>query len=261
MNILEKICEAKKEHITRQRAARPLAGLKSALADMPSASPRFINAIRHDKDISLIAEIKKASPSAGLIRTGFDPAGIARQYEESGASCLSVLTDTPSFQGKDEYIAHVKAVSQLPVLRKDFIVDLYQVYETKALGADCLLLIMAALSDSQAAEFYQAAQELGLDVLVEIHDAPELERALRFTPAMIGINSRDLKTLDVNLKNAHALAGMLPDNIIKVAESGIKTHDDVRNLAEKGFDAILVGESLMRQDDIGRAVKTLLGKS
>lgn len=250
-----------KEHVARQKAARPLAGLKSALAGMPPAPPHFISAIRNDADISLIAEIKKASPSAGLIRTGFDPATIARQYEESGASCLSVLTDTPSFQGKDEYIAHVKAVSQLPVLRKDFIVDLYQVYETKALGADCLLLIMAALSDSQAAEFYQAAQELELDVLVEIHDAHELERALRFAPAMIGINSRDLKTLEVNLQNAHALAGMLPEHTIKVAESGIKTRDDVKGLAEKGFDAILVGESLMRHDNIGLAVRTLLGKS
>lgn len=261
MNVLEKICERKKEYVARQRAARPLAALKSALDDMAPAAPGFVRAIRDNPDIALIAEIKKASPSAGIIRPDFDPATIARQYEQAGAACLSVLTDTPSFQGRNEYIACVKAVTALPVLRKDFIVDLYQIYETKALGADCLLLIMAALSDAQAAEFYQAAKETGLDVLVETHDAEEVERALQLKPDMVGINSRNLKTLEVDLGGALKFAGALPDDIIKVAESGIKSHDNVKTLSDSGFDAILVGESLMKERDIEKAARTLLGKA
>lgn len=261
MNILEQICEDKKTHIEKRKAACPLSDLKAQLADTERAAPRFIESIKNDPQISLIAEIKKASPSAGVIRADFDPASLAVKYQNAGASCLSVLTDEPYFQGHDDYIAAVKAACPLPALRKDFIIDAYQVYETKALGADCLLLIMAALSDDQAGEFYNIAKEIGLDVLFEVHDDGELSRTLRLSPKMMGINSRNLKTLEVNLQRALDMAQNLPADIVRVAESGIKTPEDVALLTHAGFDAMLVGESLMKQDDLESATKTLLRRA
>lgn len=261
MNILEQICEDKKGHVAQRKAACSLQDLKTRLADMNLPAPHFIENIKAESGISLIAEIKKASPSAGVIRPDFDPANLAVQYNNAGATCLSVLTDEPYFQGHDNYINAVREVCPLPILRKDFIIDPYQVYETKALGADCILLIMAALTDDQAEEYYGTAKEIDLDVLFEVHDNEELDRALRLKPQMMGINSRNLKTLEVNLQRALDMAESLPADIIRVAESGIKTPEDIAPLTHAGFNAMLVGESLMKQDDLESAVKTLLRRA
>lgn len=221
----------------------------------------FVNALRA-KEVAglsaLIAEIKKASPSVGIIREDFDPAELAQAYKEGGAACLSILTDEPYFQGKTEYLLAGRAACDLPVLRKDFIVDIYQVYETRAMGADCMLLIMAALDDAQVKDFYALATELRLDVLFEVHDREELDRALKLDPQMVGVNSRDLKTLKVDLNTALDIAAVMPAGILRVAESGIHSHEDLKRLQAAGFPAFLVGESLMRQQDVTAATKALL---
>jgi len=238
------------------RKENPIALLQDQIAK--AEKPRgFINALRKHSAPAIIAEIKKASPSQGVIRKDFDPAAIAETYEANGAACISVLTDEPHFQGRDEYLAEVKAAAKLPVLRKDFMIDAYQIYESRALGADCVLLIMAALSDEQALEFQDTAIRLGMDVLVEIHDEPELRRALNLAPAMIGINNRDLKTLKVDIQTSHQLGKLIPANILKVAESGISTAENILSLQAVGFGAFLIGESMMRQDDIGAALRKL----
>lgn len=258
MSILQEICDRKRVHIQERQDRITIDCLKEKIKKS-SSSHCFLKKIKENDHVALIAEIKKASPSGGVIRSDFEPAALAEIYEESGASCLSVLTDEPYFQGQDSYIGAVKQVVSLPVLRKDFIVDPYQIYETKALGADCLLLIMAALSDDEATAFHALAQELGLDVLVEVHDRAELERALKIKGvAMIGINNRNLKTLEVNINTALELAEHIPAGIVSVGESGIKTRDDVKALESKGFDAMLVGESLMRQADLAAATRSLL---
>jgi indole-3-glycerol phosphate synthase len=258
---LKDICAAKREHIAKQKKAVPESAL---FENIKRVSPPlgFLQALQKkssDGHIALIAEIKKASPSGGVIRADFDPAALARAYENAGAACLSVLTDIPYFQGDDRYLQHVCAASDLPVLRKDFMLDPYQVIESRALGADCILLIMAALTDAEAKTLYAAAAELRMDVLVEVHDAAELERALALNPALIGINNRNLKTLKTDLAVSETLAKNLPGHILAVCESGIRRHSDIQRLQKSGFSCFLVGESLMREADVEQATKTLLG--
>ncbi len=256
-SVLEKICDDKKDHVAKQKALKSLADIE-ALAKTQEAPRGFISAL-NKKNPALIAEVKKASPSKGIIREDFDPVAIAKSYESAGAACLSVLTDKPYFQGTDDYFTAVKESVVLPMLRKDFMVDPYQIIESRALGADCILLIMAHLSDLQAQEFYALANDFGMDALFEVHDADELERALALNPKMVGVNNRNLKTLDVNLQTGLDIAQEMPANILKVAESGLHNNDDIKTFQSAGFAAFLVGESLMRQGDIEEATRALLG--
>ncbi len=263
MNTLDKICEDKRAHINRNEHFIPQVVLEER-AKLQTSPLGFCNAIRAKRDIkqpALIAEVKKASPSKGIIRADFDPVQIASAYQSTGATCLSVLTDQPYFKGTDEDLEAVKNHAHIPVIRKDFMLTPYQIFESRALGADCILLIMAALDDTTAKILYASATDLGMDVLIEIHDEAELERALKLDPMMIGVNSRNLKTLEVNLQTAFSLVQKIPASIIRVAESGISTYAQLKSLFEAGYDAFLVGESLMKEDDISMAVRKLLGKA
>jgi indole-3-glycerol phosphate synthase len=259
-DVLARICDDKREHIARRRAARPLADLMIAAK---TASPvrgfadRLAAAVASGR-YGLIAEIKRASPSKGLIRADFDPPALARAYQQGGATCLSVLTDEPYFQGRDEYLAAAREAVDLPVLRKDFMLDPYQIVESRALGADCVLLIMAALEDDHAAELAAVAREQSLDVLVEVHDEAELDRALRVDARLIGVNNRNLKTLQVDLAVTERLAPRLPADRLLVAESGLYTPEDLARMHRVGASIFLVGESLMRQDDVAAATRALL---
>lgn len=259
MNTLEEICERKRAHVRDRKSYYSLDDLKYKIAEKPLPCG-FLCKLMMAEGPALIAEVKKASPSKGVIREDFDPVSIAKAYKEAGASCLSVLTDEPYFQGRDEYLTLIKEELNIPVLRKDFIVDIYQIYESRALGADCILLIMAALSDSEARRFYETALDLRMDILVEVHDLPELERALRLDPMMIGVNNRNLKTLEVNVDTSFDLALRLPSSAFKISESGIGSHDTLKRLHAVGYRGFLVGESLMRETDIGLATRTLLGR-
>jgi len=235
-DVLTQICADKRLHVAHQKDQIPLSILRQQIEAAP-ACRGFIAALTAQKaagKFGLIAEVKKASPSKGLIRDDFDPAKLAALYQEAGASCVSVLTDTPYFMGTDDDFRHARAACSLPMIRKDFTIDPYQVYETRAMGADCLLLIMAALTDDQAKTLYDLAIELGLDVLVEVHDADEAERALKLTPRMIGINNRNLKTLEVNINTSCQIAPTLPPDILCVGESGLNSRGDLDRLAQAG---------------------------
>lgn len=259
-DILAEICDRKRMHIAEQKTLVSESQLTDGLRGV-SAPRGFISALKTSIDrgqYGFICEIKKASPSKGLIRPeGFDPASLASAYEAGGASCLSVLTDEPYFQGRDRYLAEARGACSLPVLRKDFMIDPYQVLESRSLGADCILLIMAALEDDLAAELESTAMKLGMDVLIEVHNPVELERALRLTSPLIGINNRNLKTMDVSLENTLQLVPNLPASKIAVAESGLRTVGDLADCAAVGAQCFLIGETFMRQDDVTQAVKAL----
>lgn len=259
-DILQRICSDKLLYVERQKKNMPEKFLEKKAGNMPPTrgfSKALTKKIKN-KEFALIAEIKKASPSRGVIRENFDPVDLAKQYRDGGATCLSVLTDEPYFRGKNEYLTSVSEAVYLPVLRKDFILDVYQVTESRSIGADCILLIMAVLNDQQAAEMEAKAISWEMDVLVEIHDEKELKRAMKLKSKLIGINNRNLKTLEVDLSVTEKIAPKIPDDYIIICESGIYTHEDLTKISEKGVYSFLVGESLMSKENVRQATISLL---
>ena len=254
MNKLDEICVTKRQEVARRKAE----GLAMWTAPSPVRGFEAAMRARAKTAFALIAEIKKASPSKGLIRQDFDPAAHASAYEAGGAACLSVLTDAPYFQGHEAYLVAARAACELPVLRKDFMIDPWQVAEARAMGADAILIIVAALDDGTMMEIETAANELSMDVLVEVHDADELSRALKLKSKLIGINNRNLKTFEVDLSNTEKLAKHIPGDVMLVCESGISTQADCSRMAAHGIRSFLVGESLMRQPDVEAATRMLL---
>jgi indole-3-glycerol phosphate synthase len=260
-DILAKIAAYKRDEVTDRKRRRTITALENAARN--ASSPRgFKTALKNAHapgKLALIAEIKKASPSKGLIRADFDPPALARAYEAGGAACLSVLTDGPSFQGADPYLIDARAAVSLPCIRKDFLVDPWQVAESRALGADAILVILAMIDDVLAAELMSEAERLGMDALVEVHDEAEMDRAGQLGSTLVGINNRDLKSFVVDLAVTERLAAQAPEDALLVTESGLFTHDDVVRMEAAGATAMLVGESLMRQANVAEATRVLLG--
>ncbi|MEH6649168.1 MAG: indole-3-glycerol phosphate synthase TrpC [Motiliproteus sp.] len=264
--ILLKILQRKHEEVAERSAKVSIAQLQQQIDQQrsdASFTPRgFVRSMRDsiaDGRSAVIAEAKKASPSKGVIRENFDPAAIAKSYQAGGASCLSVLTDVDFFQGADSYLQQARAACQLPVIRKDFFVDPYQVYEARALGADCILLIVAALDDQQLSHLHDLARSLEMDVLIEVHNAEELQRALQVDAKLVGINNRDLHSFEVSLENTYQLLDQIPADCLVVTESGIVSRDDVSAMRQHQVNAFLVGEAFMRAEDPGQQLQTLFG--
>jgi indole-3-glycerol phosphate synthase len=261
-DVLEKICAVKRTAVAQRKQQKPLIEVER-LAKAAAPTRGFAAALAAKADrgqYALIAEIKKASPSAGLIRTDFDPAALARAYQNGGAACLSVLTEEDHFQGSDEHLRAARDAVALPVIRKDFMLEPYQVIEARAIGADCILIIMAALSDSQADELEAAARQVGLDVLIEVHDEAELARALKLKSPLIGVNNRNLKTLATDLATTERLSALVPKDRVLVAESGLKTAADLARMSRCGAKRFLIGESLMRNADVEAATRAILAQ-
>ena len=257
--ILDKIKAYKLDEVAADKAAKPLEAIEAEAREASPVRP-FAEALQTASrtGYGLIAEIKKASPSKGLIRDDFDPPSLAQAYEAGGATCLSVLTDTPSFQGAKSFLTDARAACSLPALRKDFMYDTYQVAEARALGADCILIIMASVSDAQASELEEAAMEWDMDALIEVHDRAELDRAAALKSTMIGINNRNLNTFETTLDTTRSLAKFVPEGRMIVCESGLNTPEDLADMARYGSRTFLIGESLMRQQDVEAATRALL---
>ncbi|WP_062268001.1 indole-3-glycerol phosphate synthase TrpC [Endozoicomonas arenosclerae] len=260
--ILNKIVERKQEEVAERQAALSMKDViaKARHTEKTRGFTKSLEARTENQQAAIIAEIKKASPSKGVIRENFDPASIAKSYEEAGASCLSVLTDKDFFQGAESYLQEARSACSLPVLRKDFMVDPWQIYESRMIGADCILLIVSCLSDGELQEFSSTALDLGMDVLVEVHGADELERALPLEGTLLGINNRNLHTFEVTLDNTFSLLSQIPEGRKVITESGIHTVENVDSMFARGVNNFLVGEAFMRQDNPGEGLTNLFGK-